>query len=253
MLLKNFYILKHSLDRKTELFYWPAIDLLLWGITSLYFREFTPDNVNIVANIVSGIILWYILWQGQNEVNLSLLMELWYKNFVNIFVSPIKFWEFILSFVLSSIFKTIIMTVFAGIVALVLYHTQILNIGIWIIPFSMILIAMGWVYAFGVSGLILRYGTKVQSISWTLVFMLSPFSAVYYPISLLPEWAQAISKFLPTSYVFEGMRSVINSGTFDASTLIPAFALIGIYLILASFWLKSSFNHALNNGLVKLK
>lgn len=253
MLLKNLYILKHNLDRKTELLYWPAIDLLLWGITSLYFREFAPENVNIVANIVTGLLLWYILWQGQNDVNLSLLMELWYKNFVNLFVSPIKFWEFIASFMISSVIKTIFMSFFASLFAFALYQTRILTIGIWLLPFSFILISMGWVYAFAVSGLILRFGTKVQSITWTLVFMLSPFSAVYYPLSLLPDWAQTISYFLPTSYVFEGMRDIINTGDFNHEYLAYSFILVFIYLIISSLWLRSSFNNALENGLVKLK
>lgn len=31
MLLKHWYVTKHSLDRVMDLFYWPFMSLLLWG------------------------------------------------------------------------------------------------------------------------------------------------------------------------------------------------------------------------------
>ena len=37
----------------------------------------------------------------------------------------------------------------------------------------------------------------------------APFSAVFYPITALPQWAQNISWCLPTTYIFEGMRILL--------------------------------------------
>lgn len=253
IVLKNLYFLKHSLDRKTELFYWPTIDLILWGITSLYFRELAPEYGSVVPSIVTGIILWYFLWQGQSEVNMSFLSELWYRNLVNLFITPLKFSEFILAFLISSIFKAIVAFAVTSIGALLLYQVGLFQVGLWVIPFGVILIMTGWIYAFATTGLNMRFGTKVQSISWTMVFLLSPFSAVYYPVSVLPDWAQKIASILPTSYVFESMRSIINTGKFDYNYLLYAFLLVCFYLVIALAWLRSSFSFALNQGLVKLR
>jgi ABC-2 type transport system permease protein len=253
MVLKNFYILKHSLDRKTELLYWPSIDLILWGVTSLYFRKLSPQNDNIVASIVLGIIFWYFLWEGQAEVNFSFLVELWHRNLVNLFITPLKFSEFVLSFLVSGLVKIVITFSVTGIAAYLLYQVHVFDVGLWILPFALILILFGWAYAFMMTGVVMRKGTKIQSLTWTTVFLLAPFSAVYYPISVLPDWAQSVSKFLPSSYVFEGMRSIINSGDFNHSSLLPAFGLCIVYLAIGMFWIKISFNNALKQGLVKLR
>jgi ABC-2 type transport system permease protein len=253
MVLKNWYILKHNLDRQTELFYWPTIDLILWGITSLYFRDVAPESGVIVINIVSGLILWYFIWQGQNEVNISILMELWNKNLVNIFVTPLKFTEFILAFMFTSVVKSLVTFVFTSVAALFMYKVGLFTIGLWVIPFSIVLILMGWIYAFLVSGFILRHGTRVQSITWTLVFLISPFSAVFFPVKLLPEWGQFIAKFVPSSYIFEAMRSIIETNTFDHNILFYSFGLAIFYFILTFIWLNRSFSYALRQGLVKLK
>lgn len=253
IILKNVYILRHNLDRKTELLYWPTIDLILWGVTSLYFRELAPENTQIVVNIVSGLLLWYVLWQGQNEVNLSILSELWYKNLVNLFVSPLRFFEYIGAFMLSGIVKTIFMFAVSSGVAMLLYQVNVLKVGLWLLPLSFILIMMGWAYSFLTAGLNLRYGTRMQSITWTMVFMLSPFSAVYYPVSILPDWGQYIAALLPSSYVFEAMRSLVNGGSVDIFQILFAFCLMAVYLLLAAVWLRFSFEKALDQGLVKLK
>jgi ABC-2 type transport system permease protein len=198
-------------------------------------------------------LLWYFIWQAQNEINIGLLMELWNSNLVNLFVSPLKFWEFIVALMSSGFLKSILTFAFASFVAGLIYQVDPLRLGLWLLPFALILMITGWCYAFLISGVILRFGTSVQSLGWTLIFILSPFSAVYYPVSILPEWAQTISRFLPTSYVFESMRSIISTQTFEIGNLFYAGILSVFYFTIAAIWLRSSFNRTLEKGLVKVK
>jgi ABC-2 type transport system permease protein len=113
--------------------------------------------------------------------------------------------------------------------------------------------AMGWIYAFTISGIILRVGTSAQAITWSLVFVLSPFSAVYFPVSILPGWAQTVASLFPSSYVFESMREYVNSGTISAGNLVTGALLSIVYLRISYAWLRISYNSALNKGLVDLK
>lgn len=253
ILLQNYYIFRHSIDRQTEVFYWSAVDLMLWGITSLYFLEVSNTEIDIVLSIVSGVVFWYFLWSAQNEFNMGILQQLWYRNMINIFASPIKFSEMTVALILSGIIKASITFTSASIVAFLLFRVTVFNVGIWLIPFAAILLLTGWIYAFIMSGIVIRFGTTVQSLTWSLVFVLSPFSAVYFPVSILPGWAQVISKFFPTSYVFESMRAIISTGTFEKANLVYAFLLIIIYFGLAYLWLRVSFAKALEKGLVSLK
>jgi ABC-2 type transport system permease protein len=103
-----------------------------------------------------------------------------------------------------------------------------------------------------VGGLIVRYGGKVQNFAWSMVFLIAPFSAIYYPLSALPVWAQRLALIVPSSYVFEGARQVILTGVVDGNKIGIAFALNLLYVILALIFFKKSFDKVLQRGLVKL-
>jgi hypothetical protein len=54
------------------------------------------------------------------------------------------------------------------------------------------------------------------------------------------------------SYVFEGMRQVMNSGTLDWNLILIAMGLNLIYLPLSMVFLKLSFNRVLKTGVTKI-
>lgn len=252
ILLRYLYLFKHSYNRITDSFYWPTIDLLLWGLTSIYFRSFAPDTSSFIIVIVSGILLWIIVWRGQYEISVNLLEEMWNKNLINIFVSPLKFTEWVTSLIILGFMKAFLSISFAALIAYLLYKVQIFFYGFYLIPFILLLLMSGWAVGFFVAGLILRLGSKIETFAWSFIMIFSPFSAIYYPVSILPGWAQTISAIVPTSYVFEGAREVIYKGTLDTNKIIISFALNLLYLTLAVIFFKRSFNIALNKGLAKL-
>ncbi|MFA6170863.1 MAG: ABC transporter permease [Patescibacteria group bacterium] len=252
LILRSLYTTRHSWDRITDLFYWPAIDLLLWGLTSFYIKKFAPDSLSVTMVIVSGVVLWLIIWRGQNDISLNLLEDLWSKNLINVFVSPIKFIEWVAAFLSLSVIKIVISLPFAVLLALLLYHVNIFSYGLYLIPFSILLLMTGWWVGMFVNGVILRYGTRVQTLAWSLVMIISPFSAIYYPLSILPDWAQKVAIIIPSSYIFEGAREVIATGTLDMSKVWTSLALNAVYLVLAFLFLKASFKKLLDRGLVKL-
>jgi ABC-2 type transport system permease protein len=236
----------------SDSFYWPTIDLLLWGLTSVYFKNNLPGGSYILLTILSGILLWIIVWRGQYEITVNMLEDLWNKNLVNIFVSPLKFSEWLISFLIIGVVKSMISFCFALLMAFLLYKVNVFYYGWYFIPFMASLIMTGWAVGFFVAGLILRFGTRVQTFAWTTVMVLSPFSAIYYPVSILPGWAQFIAKFVPTSYIFEGSREVLYQHHLDPMKLVISFTLNIIYLFFAVLFIRKSFNSVLQKGLVKV-
>lgn len=251
IIVRNLFAYKRSLDRLTDAFYWPTLDLVIWGLTSQFIAQSGNTNLNFVSVIVSAIVLWLFLWRAQYEISINVVDEMWNKNLVNLFGAPLKFSEWIISLLLLGLIKIIMAVGFAIVLAYLLYKVEIFNLGFYIIPFMVLLILNGWVLGFLVSGLILRYGTKVQTLVWTTIWMISPFSAIYYPVSALPSWAQTISQYVPPSYIFEGMRDVVETGKADLSLLLFPGLLTVIYMIGAIIYLKSSFNKLMDKGLVK--
>lgn len=250
IILRNLYAYKRSLDRLTDAFYWPTLDLIIWGLTSQFFSSGT-GNLNFVTLMISAIVIWLFLWRAQYEISINVVDELWNKNLVNLFGSPLKFSEWITSFLILGFIKIIMSVGFAMGLAYLLYKVEIFSLGFYLIPFMILLILNGWVLGFIVSGLILSYGSKVQTLVWVTGWAISPFCAIYYPVSVLPQWAQKIAYFTPPSYIFEGMRQVINEGKFDLSKLVIPAILTLIYLLLSLMYVKSSFNKLMDKGLVK--
>lgn len=252
IVLRHLYTLLHSFDRLSDAFYWPTINLLLWGLTGVYVEKSSGELAgNIVMAIVAGIVFWLITWRAQYEISVSLLTDLWDKNLINIFVSPLKFSEWIFSFVILGLIKGMMSFLFAILVAFVLYKVQIFSFGFYLLPFIVLLMISGWWMGFFVSGVILRYGTKVQTLAWIAIMVISPFSAIYYPLSVLPGWAQTISLFVPTSYVFEGAREVVARGVVDPQKLYISLILNLIYTAISIIYLKKSFSKAREVGLIK--
>ncbi len=252
IILRYLYFYKKSLDHVFDAFYWPILDLSLWGLTSMYFIEQSPQTSPVLVIIVSAIVFWFIVYRCQYEISGSILEELWNKNLVNIFVSPIQFVEWITAFLCLSLIKGTASFIFGVFIAYLFYKVSILSFGISIIPFVLILILSGWALGMFISGIILRHGSKIQSFAWTLVWAVAPFSAVYYPVSILPVWAQWIAYFLPTTYVFEGLRLFISSSQVSYHLLIPGAFLALLYFILSFVFLKRSFNIVLDQGIVKV-
>lgn len=252
MVLRYLYYFRHSLDRMTDAFYWPTVDLLLWGLTSAYFRQYSAEGAKIILVIVSGILFWLIVWRGQYEITVNLLEELWNKNLVNLFVSPLKLSEWAISVLIIGVIKGILSFSFALLVAFVLYRIKLFFFGVYFLPLIFLLIISGWWIGFLVAGIILRFGTKFQTLAWTGVTIISPFSAIYYPLSILPDWAQKVAAFVPTSYIFEGAREIIATGSLDWNKIWISLGLNLGYLLLAVIFFRKSYAKVLERGLVKV-
>lgn len=252
IVLRFFYAFKYNLERITDAFYWPVIELFTWGLTSHFIQTLFPNSPQVILIFLSGLMLNFILWRGQYEITINLLNDIWNRNMINIFGAPLKFSEWISAFVILSVIKALVTFVFASLVAFFLYQYQILTFGLYLVPFIILLLMTSWWLGFFISALIFIIGRKVEAFAWTLGALIAPFSAVFYPVSVLPPWAQEVARFIPTSYVFEGAREVVATGKLNPQKIYISFFLSLIYIILSIILLRMSFKKVLNRGLVKI-
>lgn len=253
VIVRHVYNFRHSWDRVTDMFYWPAMDIFLWGLTSRYLLQESGDIPNIALILLTGLVYWQIVWRSQYEITTNLLEELWSKNMVNFFASPLKLREWVMGVLLLGMGKMIVSVGFASLLALFLYAVNIYAIGLMFVPFMMLLLMMGWFVGFLVSGVIISFGTRIQTLAWAGVYLLAPFSGIFYPIAILPEWAQQVARFVPASYVFEGMRMVLTEGKVPIENLVTSFVLNMVYLVLAVGLFVHLFNRRKIFGLSRLE
>lgn len=252
LILRHYLQSKRSLTRILDTVFWPIIDLFLWGLTSKFIAENATGIPNIMLMIISGIIFWQMVYRNQNLITVSLLEDFWNKSFMHYFIAPMKFKEYILGIVSFAFIKVILTLIVSLILAFILYKFNIFIYGFYLIPLILNLILLGWWVGLFVFGMILRYGSKIEILAWSFVAIFSPFAAVYYPITILPNWARIIAYLFPGSYVFESAREILNTGYFDPSKFLMSLGLNLIFLVLALLYLRSSFKSILNKGLIKV-
>jgi ABC-2 type transport system permease protein len=106
--------------------------------------------------------------------------------------------------------------------------------GLALAAFFLNLILTSWSVGIVVSGVVMRNGMGAETLAWTVMFLIMPVICVYYPVSVLPQWLQAIAWGLPPTYVFEGMRSLLLEQTFRPDLMAEAFALNVLYFAVAA-------------------
>ncbi|WP_374653166.1 ABC transporter permease [Dongia sp.] len=241
MCQRHFYVLRRSWPRLVEMAYWPTMQMVIWGFLS----QFLATNSSYIAGafgvLISGVMLWDVLFRGQLGFSLSFIEELWSRNLANLYCSPLTPLEHILSLVAMSFVRAVIGVVPAMLLAIPFYDFSIFTLGVPLLAFFFNLLFMGCALGLMVTAMILRYGLAAENMAWFLVFFLAPFSCAYYPVTVLPGWARALALALPSTHVFEGMRAVLFHDTFlwghflAAVGLNALLCLVGIALYLFCF------------------
>ncbi|RMG01493.1 MAG: ABC transporter permease, partial [Nitrospirae bacterium] len=138
--LRQLYLYRRSLPRLLEVFYWPTVDLLLWGFVSLYLQRTTADIPAFVVYFLGALILWDILFRAQQGIAVSFLEDMWARNLINIFASPITLHEYLLGLFVISILKVTIAFTVMSLLAWLFYSFSIFKLGIYLLPLVLNLI-----------------------------------------------------------------------------------------------------------------
>ncbi|MCE5318150.1 MAG: ABC transporter permease [Parachlamydia sp.] len=249
---RYYYNMVKGLHQLSDLFYWPLVDILLWGLTSIWIQKqsHVPDLPLI---LMTALIFWQVAWRGSIDISVNLLQEFWTRNLVNLFSTPLKISEWIAGVLLLCICKLAITIAFGALMVYLLYALNIFAVGWAFLPFAALLLMFGWTLGFLASGVIIYWGHQMEMIAWMIAFIFAPFSAVFYPVDTLPEWAQMISWCLPTTYVFEGMRLVLNGAPFPLAYAEASLILNIIFLGLSLLFFKWMFDKSRIKGLARLE
>lgn len=250
---RYFYSAIKGLHQLTDLFYWPLVDILLWGITSVWIQRQGNNVANLPLFLMTGLIFWQIAWRGSVDISINVLQEFWHRNLVNLFSTPLKISEWICGVLLVCLCKLAITVSFGSLMVYLLYSLNVFTVGWAFLPFAALLLVFGWSLGFFASGIIIYWGHRVEMFAWMIAFIFAPFSAVFYPVTTLPSWAQHISWSLPTTYVFEGMRQILNGSPFPWSYFVTSAALSVVFLTSAVLFFRMMFQKSLVKGLARLE
>ena len=250
IVLRQIYLLRGSPSRILPMFAWVAIDIVLWGFITRYLGGLTGGGQPVIGAILGAVLLWDFLTRVMQGVTMAFFEDVWSRNFLNFFATPLSVGEYIAGLVVTGIGTSLFGLVAMVLVASLIFGLSFALYGLALVPFVLVLFLFGMALGVLGSAFVLRLGPSAEWLIWPIPAILSPFAGVFYPINVLPGWMQLVAHALPPSYVFEGMRQIVNGGEVPVIPMIVALGLALACLFGAVIVFMRVYRLAVREGLI---
>ena len=249
LVYRHLALYRRSWPRLLELMYWPVLQMLVWGFVTAYLAGVQQNTASVAAGVLlGGVLLWEVALRSQMGFAITFLEEIWSRNLGHIFVSPLRPGELVAGLVAMATLRMLVGVLPAVGLAWLLYGFGLFALGPVVVLFFAALMMMGWAVALGVTAVILRHGAGAEPLAWSVLFGLTPFACVFYPLSTLPAALQWVAQAIPAAHVFEGMRAALLQGRVDLWHLGAAFLLDAVWLGLLGRVFLAQFEAARRSG-----
>jgi ABC-2 type transport system permease protein len=209
------------------------------------------SEINLLSVFLGGIFLWSFIWRSSQDIAVFILEDFWSRSLYYLFASPVTITEIMISTMLIGMIRSIISFLTMATLGMLIFSFNIFSIDILaLVLFISIIMLFGWFIGIFVTAMMFRFGLRIQVLAWSLAFLIMPFSCVFYALSALPNWAQNIAVLLPTTHVFESLRSVLNNGPILWGGIAYSISITVLLLIISSVFLGVSLKRAKKTGLL---
>jgi ABC-2 type transport system permease protein len=250
VMLRHAYEVRRNANHITDMIYWPIMNIVVWGFFTIYLARGNHLQPGVISCLLGAVILWGLFNGFQRDMAVGFLGELWSRNLVNLFATPLTVAEYITGMVAVNLIKAMIGLTAEGLIAWLCYHYDIFPMLPAFIPFILNLVLFALAVGVIVTGLIFRYTTKMQGLAWSFAGLLMPVSCVFYPLKSLPNFLHPVAWILPTTHSFEGMRQAIGGGGFSSFHFRMGLELNVVYFIFAVLFFRWMFESARSRGLL---
>jgi ABC-2 type transport system permease protein len=250
VVLRQAYLLRGSVSRIVPMFAWVAIDIVLWGFVSRYLNAVSGASFDFVPVLLGAVLLWDFFARVMHGVTMAFFEDVWSRNFLNYFATPLTMAEYLAGLVVSAIATGAVGLVAMLALAVPFFGLSLASYGLAVLPFVLVLFLFGIALGIAGSAVVLRLGPAAEWFVWPVPALLSPFVGVFYPLETLPGWMQVIGRTLAPSYVFENLRALASGGAASGADLALATALALLDILLACWFYRRVFTHAVRTGLI---
>jgi ABC-2 type transport system permease protein len=248
--LRQLYLFRGSPVRVLPMFAWVAIDIVVWGFITRYLNAVSGAGLDFVPSLLGAVLFWDFFTRIMQGVTMAFLEDVWSRNFLNVFATPLSIAEYVTGLVLTSIATSTLGLIVMVVLATTIFHLPFFSQGAYLLAFLSVLFLFGIALGVFASALVLRLGPASEWLVWPMPALLSPFAGVFYPLSTLPPWMQAVGHALPPSYVFEGLRALVTGGSMSLGNLGVGVALAALEIALAGYFFTRVYGYAVRTGLL---
>jgi ABC-2 type transport system permease protein len=196
------------------------------------------------------VLFWDFFTRVMHGVTMAFFEDVWSRNFLNIFASPMTIAEYLAGLVTTSIATSAVGLLVMLVLATAVFGLSFFSYGGAFVPFLLVLFLFGIALGIVGCGIVLRLGPSAEWFVWPIPALLSPFAGVFYPVATLPQWMQLVARLLPPAYVFEGMRAIVMGGAVSRVSLVIGGVLAVIDVLMASVFFTRVYRQAVRTGLI---
>jgi ABC-2 type transport system permease protein len=178
ILLRQYYLIASSPARLLPLFVWAAVDIVLWGFITRYLNTVASSGINFIPALLGAVLFWDFFSRVMFGVTTTFLEDVWSRNFLNLFATPLSISEYLGGLVLSSIATSTVGLVVMLVLAMIAFGLSFAVYGLALIPFLLVLFLYGIALGVLAAAFVLRYGPAAEWFTWPMPAVLSPFAAV---------------------------------------------------------------------------
>src|SRR5215831_15017352 len=158
ILLRQFYLYRGSAARAIPLFAWVAIDMMLLGFMTKFLGSITQSRYQFVPALLGAVLFWDFTSRVMQGVTISFFEDVWSRNFLNIFASPITVPEYVTALMISSVATSLIGVAVMVIISTLAFGLSFTVYGAMLIPFIFVLLLFGMALGISAVALVLRMG-----------------------------------------------------------------------------------------------
>ena len=207
---RQLYVQRRAPQKWFDIFVWPVVDTVIWGSIGLYVEQQGGAARSTTAYMISGVLLMHVMYQANVSMSTGFLEETWSRNLLNMLVTPLKEAEFLAALVVVGVMRLAVAMSFVTLAAFGLYAFSVTSAGLGLIPVVAVLMLVGWTIALVVIGLILRFGSGAEILTWGILFIVVALSGAFYPLDALPAALQPVAAALPSAHAFEAARTLLD-------------------------------------------
>lgn len=234
ILLQDFYITKGSWEVIFDVFVYTLINISLFGFIAQYLSE--ADNKYQVQTLLIAIIFWEVARINQYSTSVSSMWNVWSHTLCNMFIAPVRVYEYLLAHIISAVCKSTTLFIVAIILGRYAFNVDVLSLGIFPVIFTYLnMVLFGTALGLALLGLVFRFGTRIQALTWSTIYVIQPLCAVFFPVNVLPALLQPLAYSFPATYFFEWLRALQTGTSYSSVKVAGAFVFNLAFLILGCF------------------
>ncbi len=191
------------------------------------------DTNFLITYLLVGTLVWRFLASIFNNISEMIAWERWEGTIEYTFMAPVHRFNQMLGQTIFAIVYSLVFTVVIGVVVAAFFDLDFADADFTAATVILLVGSLSFV-GIGVVASILpllypERGAQMTNIVQAFFLLVS---GIYYPVSVLPGWLQALAKISPATYVLEGMRAALLPDTATADPLSYVWPLLIMGLIM---------------------